>query len=355
MLEARSAAAIPCPDCGTEVATHFLICPGCHRLVHAESLKDLAAKATAEEAAADLSAALATWRSALELLPPRSRQYEAISKKVADLGIKVDRVGGPKPAGPDGKKGGWAGGAGAAGLGTIGLLIWKFKFLAILVATKGKLLLLGLTKGSTLLSMFVTVGAYWSLWGWPFAVGLVVTTYIHEMGHVAALLRYGIKADAPMFIPGIGAVIRARQRLANPREEAQVGLGGPIWGAGSVAACFGLYFATGNLMFAGIARLAATINLFNLIPVWQLDGGHAFRAFSRSQRWLAAAAGSAMWALSGEGDPVSYTVLLFLMICAAFRAGFDAPSKEPDRLSVAEYIGLVVVLSLATQVPAPIP
>ena len=352
MLEARAARPIPCPDCGTEVASHFLICPGCHRLVHAESLKRLAAKATAEEAAGSFSEALASWRSALELLPPASRQHEAITKKVADLGIRVDQSGGSKPVG---KSGGWRGAGGAAGLGTIGLMLWKFKFLAIVIATKGKLLLLGLTKASTLLSMFVTVGAYWSLWGWPFAVGLVVTTYIHEMGHVAALLRYGIKADAPMFIPGIGAYIRARQSMSNPRQEAQVGLGGPIWGAGSVAACFGLFFATGQPMFAGIGRLAAIINLFNLIPIWQLDGGHAFRAFSRPQRWLAAAAGSAMWAISSEADQVSYTVLLVLMLAAAYRAGFDAPSEEPDGVSLAEYIGLVVVLSLATQVPAVIP
>jgi len=175
------------------------------------------------------------------------------------------------------------------------------------------------------------------------------------MGHVAALMRYGIKADAPMFIPGVGAMIRARQQLNNPREEAQVGLAGPIWGAGSVVACLGLFFMTGQTVFAGIARLAAIINLFNLIPIWQLDGGHAFRAFSRPQRWLAAAVASAMWALSGETNDLAYTVLLFLMLCAAFRAAFDAPSRQPDLVSSAEYVILVVALSLATQIPVPIP
>ena len=43
------------------------------------------------------------------------------------------------------------------------------------------------------------------------------------------------------------------------------------------------------------------------------------------------------------------------MLCDGLRAAFDAPSEEPDLLSLAECIGLVVVLSLATQVPAPIP
>lgn len=349
MLETRTEQAIPCPDCGTEVASHFLICPGCHRLVHADTLKRLAEEAAVAESSGDWTSALVAWRGALDLLPPTSRQHEAIAKKIAELGTKVDSSPGSSKSGAKGR---WAG---AAGLGTIGLMVWKFKFLAVLLLTKGKLLLLGLTKASTLLSMFVTVGAYWTLWGWPFAVGLVVTTYIHEMGHVAALRRYGIKADAPMFIPGLGALIRARQRLTNPREEAQVGLAGPIWGAGSVIACLALYFAMGQTMFAGIARLAAIINLFNLIPIWQLDGGHAFRAFSRSQRWMAAAAAAAMWAILGETNDLAYMVLMAIMICAAFRAGFDAPSKQPDRVSAGEYVVLVVALSLATQIPVPIP
>ena len=355
MLEPSASAVSQCPGCGTEIASHFLICPNCHRLVHADSLKRLADEAGLAEQSGDLTASLVAWRSAMELLPPKSRQFETISKKVAELGDRVDATPGLKRPEPAGSKSGWAGAGGVAGLGTLGLMLWKFKFLALLIATKGKLLLLGLTKASTLFSMFLTAGVYWSLWGWKFAVGLVVTTYIHEMGHVAALVRYGIKADAPMFIPGVGALIRARQRLANPREEAQVGLGGPIWGAGSVAACFGLYFATGQLVFAGIARLAAIINLFNLIPIWQLDGGHAFRAFSKSQRWLAAASASVMWALTASTNEIPYTFLFIIMLCAAYQAVFDPPSKEPDALSVAEYVGLVVGLSLATQVPVPLP
>jgi Zn-dependent protease len=342
MLESRQAQAIACPDCGTQVASHFLICPGCHKLVHAATLKRLAEEAGTAEAAGQWSSALVAWRSAMELLPPGSKQFGAISAKVADLGKKVDASPGPKPASVGGKSG-WAGGA--AGLGTF----------ALMILSKGKLLLLGLTKASTLFSMFVTVGAYWTLWGWPFAIGLVLTTYIHEMGHVAALLRYGIKADAPMFIPGVGAVIRARQRLANPREEAQVGLAGPLWGLGSVAACYGAYLATDQLMFAAIAKLAAIINLFNLIPIWQLDGGHAFKAFSRPHRWLAAVVASTIWATMPETEGFVYFLLFALMVCAVFRAAFDKPSEQPDLFSALEYAALIVALGLAAQIPAPMP
>ncbi len=81
--------------------------------------------------------------------------------------------------------------AGLAGVGTLGLLLWKFKFIAFLVVTKAKFLLLGLTKASTLFSMLLSVGVYWAAFGWPFAVGLVVSLYIHEMGHVYLLTRFG--------------------------------------------------------------------------------------------------------------------------------------------------------------------
>ncbi len=340
MLEVRPTEAVACPDCGTQFAAHFLICPGCHRLVHAEDLKRLAGEAASAESAGEWSTALVAWRSALELLPPGSKQYGAISAKVAELGKKADA--GPAPRSTVGKPG-WAGNA--AGIGTM----------ALMVAGKAKFLLLGLTKLSTLASMFVTVGAYWTLWGWPFAIGLVVTTYIHEMGHVAALVRYGIKADAPMFIPGIGAVIRARQRLANPREEAQVGLAGPLWGLGSVGACYLAFLGTGELMFAAIAKLAAVINLFNLIPVWQLDGGHAYRAFSRPQRWLLAAVTSAVWATMPETEDVPYYMVFALMICAVARAAFGKPEKSSDAFSAAEYAGLVVALAVALRIPAPMP
>ena len=100
----------------------------------------------------------------------------------------------------------------------------------LLVFTKGKLLLLGLTKLSTLLSMLAFAGVYWALYGWTFAVGMVISIYIHEMGHVLTLREYGIPASAPMFIPGFGAFIRLKQLRITPIQDSRVGLAGPIYG-----------------------------------------------------------------------------------------------------------------------------
>src|SRR2546425_10920244 len=99
-------------------------------------------------------------------------------------------------------------GKGAAGLGAIGVLLSKLKFALVFVLTKAKLLLLGLTTASTLFSMLLSLGVRWTIWGWNFAAGLAVCIYIHETGHVQTLTRYGSKPTPPMFIPGVGPLIR---------------------------------------------------------------------------------------------------------------------------------------------------
>ena len=86
--------------------------------------------------------------------------------------------------------------------------------------------------------MLVSVAAYAMLFGWTFAAGLVVLLFIHEMGHVIALRREGIKASAPMFIPFLGAMITSKSLGDNALAEARVGLAGPILGSlGGVVRC----------------------------------------------------------------------------------------------------------------------
>src|SRR2546422_10258388 len=102
------------------------------------------------------------------------------------------------------------------------------------------------------------------------------------MGHVQALQRYGIKATAPMFIPGVGAVVRLKQYPASPREDARVGLAGPLWGLGAAAAAHAAYIGTGGGVWAAIAHFCARGNLFKPVPRLQLDGGGGFPALPRS-------------------------------------------------------------------------
>ena len=200
-------------------------------------------------------------------------------------------------------------------LATLGLLAWKLKTLLRWLLTKGKLLMLGLTNAGTVLSMFLSIGVYWAAFGWPFAVGLMLSLYVHEMGHVAALRRLGIPASLPMFLPGLGAVVRLRQPPATRSEDARIGAGGPALGdrRRDRRLRSSIWAAAGRSPPPSRAR-GAWVNLFNLLPVWQLDGGRAFHALSRPQRIAAALVMGALWLWTREG------LLILLLAVAAFRA-----------------------------------
>jgi hypothetical protein len=211
-----------CPECSTQVAEGLLSCPVCHRLVHGERLRQLALDAAAATERNDLSRALEAWREALTLLPPASEQAKTISQKLSALSDRVSAstVSGSSPRPTTSRSARGALTAAAA----VALIVWKFKFVAVFLLTKAKFLLFGLTKASTLFSMVLAASVYWTIWGWWFAVGVIASIYVHEMGHVAALRRYGIPASAPMFVPGLGAIVRMHSRPHTPREDARVGL-----------------------------------------------------------------------------------------------------------------------------------
>lgn len=164
--------------------------------------------------------------------------------------------------------------------GLIGTLIAALVFLA----TKLKFIL-GALKGikflGTGLSALVSVGAYALAFGWQFGVGLVVLLFVHEMGHVVALRRYGVKASAPIFIPFLGAFIGMKQLPRNAVMEAVVGLGGPVLGSLGALAAWGLYIAYDHPIFLVMTYIGIFLNLFNLVPILPLDGGRIVGALSR--------------------------------------------------------------------------
>ena len=330
-----------CTGCGTELAPALLSCPACRRLVHAASLTDLAARAEAAAAAGDVPGALAAWRSSLELLPPDSRQSASVAQKITALGAVVE---GSSAAPAEAPTSGWW--KWLAAIGPAGLLIWKFKFLVVALLTKGKLLLLGLTKAGTLASMFASVGLYWTQWGLWFALGLVLSIYVHEMGHVAAIRRYGIAATAPMFIPGFGALIRLKQAPVSPRESARIGLAGPVWGLGAAVAAAICAELGGGPMFRAIAHTGAWINILNLAPVWQLDGSRGFASLTRMHRWLASAALGAAWMLTRDG-----AVLLVLLV-AVGRTVIDRGEAPPDRGALALFVFVTLALAVVCRLTA---
>lgn len=333
-----------CPSCGTEVAVALLACPACGWLRFSDELKRLAAAAEEHERAGRFAEALIDWRTALDLLPTTSSQYATVSAHIAELG----RKGPPKTEQP---RPGWTKRAGL--IGVAALFLWKFKVVIAFVLTKGKLLILGLTKGGTLLSMFVSLGVYWQAFGWKWAVGVVASIYVHEMGHVAMLRHYGIPATAPMFIPGVGAVIRSRFYPQDVVAQARVGLAGPIWGLGAALTCYIIYQLTGQAAWGAIAEIGAGLNLFNLAPVWQLDGAHAFKALTREHRWIVVLAIAGAWALR-RPTGVLLLVFLLLFICAVIAAFSREAPPQADRRTLLEFAMLIAALTALTAIDVPV-
>jgi Zn-dependent protease len=313
-----------CASCGTELPPSALACPACAALRHAEALKVLAADAASAMRAGHGDAAREHWTAALALLPPHSRQYAIVQRRIADLDGAVAL---PDASRPTTVERSWLA-RGLAGIATA----------AVVLASKFKFLLLGLTKASTFVSMFAFFGVYWSIYGWPLALGLALSIYVHEMGHVAMLRRLGIAAGAPLFIPGVGAVVMLKQHVQDPIVNARIGLAGPVWGCGAAAAAAVVYAFTRAPIWLAIAELTGFINLFNLIPVWQLDGSRGFHALSRAERWIVVATVAAALVVTGQ------RMLVLVGGVAVWRA-LQREAGPGDRRTLVTFAVLVLALA----------
>lgn len=256
---------------------------------------------------------------------------------------------------------------GVAGLGgiaaTIGALLLKFKTLLVLLfdikwlAFFAKFGLAGITA-------VVSIAAYSLLFGWPFAVGLVALLFIHEMGHAVVMKLKGIPVGGMVFIPMLGAAVFMRRLPGNAKDEAEVGIAGPI--AGGLASLVCLLFALSSRgspgVWAPLAYFGFFINLFNLIPIIPFDGGRVLSALDR-RVWLLgffALVAIQIWQwLTGN---FSIWLLIFIVMAAtefwARRRTKDTPEAQAyyavpvgERIIIGlAYFGLIAVLILGMTV-----
>ncbi|HAC47620.1 MAG TPA: hypothetical protein DCF65_16355 [Chloroflexi bacterium] len=124
----------------------------------------------------------------------------------------------------------------------------------------------------TLISLVISFGGYALFYGPWFAVALLSMIFVHEMGHVVEIRRQGMQATAPIFIPFLGAAIFQRSHPTDALKQAQIGIAGPIAGTIGATVAFALYGTLHNPVLLLAALIGFYINLFNLIPIWQLDG-----------------------------------------------------------------------------------
>jgi Zn-dependent protease len=235
----------------------------------------------------------------------------------------------------------------------------------------------------------------------PFEMAIIYTIClmgilgIHELGHVIAARKYRVKATWPFFIPGIpalylnpptfGAVIFSRGHMPNRDVLFDIGFAGPI--AGLIVTMFvsiygamlsplipieqanslleeskllvahpsllmlASYFLAGKLVdgfmplmspiaFAGYAGFLITF--LNLLPAWQLDGGHLSRA-AIGEKWHRRATFFSVIAFSAVG----FIAMALLIMFMSARTPDVKPLDDVSPLSKGRKIVFILSLALA--------
>lgn len=176
--------------------------------------------------------------------------------------------------------------------------------------------LVGLLKfskfGATFISMLITLLLYGQLYGWKFGLALVYLIFVHEMGHLIAAKRKGIRTSPAIFIPFAGAFIAMKDQPRDARTEAYLAYGGPLAGLLSFLPAVPLYGQTGDPFWALVIYLGAMINLFNLLPVSPLDGGRIVSVLS-TKIWFFGLLGIGVM-LFLSPDPIMLMIFLFGLI-----------------------------------------
>jgi len=235
-----------------------------------------------------------------------------------------------------------------------------------------------------------------------FAIGLMAIIGLHEFGHKASTRYHKLDASLPYFIPGppflfpfgtFGAVISLREPPANRDQLFDLGLSGPLVGflvtivVALLAIIFGLPLSdaqTSQLTSQGLitfaswpntpliliiignlqgvlrpdlganvllysqldwaAQIGALLTFLNIIPAWQLDGGHISRAtFGAEGHRIATIIGvAAMFIMQYYG-----LAILLLLFMTLSRRGISGVEPLDDISPISNSRKLLFIVALA--------
>ena len=132
-----------------------------------------------------------------------------------------------------------------------------------------------------LFMMVISVALFSWLWGFWLALGVLGMIFVHETGHLHAAKFSGLYTKGFYFLPGLGG-IAIIEPPSNRLEDCFISLAGPIYGF-IYSAAFGILFLITDVPIIGsITIWCAIINLFNLLPIYPLDGGRIAKAIGYS-------------------------------------------------------------------------
>ncbi|MGQ9542630.1 MAG: site-2 protease family protein [Candidatus Bathyarchaeia archaeon] len=250
----------------------------------------------------------------------------------------------------------------------------------------------------------------------PYIQAAIYTTCLasiigsHELGHKIACSRHTLTASTPYFIPGFppfgtfGAIISLKDPPTNRDELFDVGVSGPL--SGFIVMIFvvllsmalgiqvpesqakaleaqnlvePVYWPNSPLIFLGLfwiieslklltvpqgwtlilgqtlfaAWVGSLVTFLNLLPIWQLDGGHISRAiFSRKGHQYTSILGLGILILSGYW----FFALFLILLMTASRHAWSAaePLEDVSPLSKGRrlfYAAILIILVLCFVTP----
>lgn len=239
-----------------------------------------------------------------------------------------------------------------------------------------------------------------------FTLAIITIFGIHELGHKAASQLRGVEASMPYFIPAppgmggtLGAVITQREPPVNRDALFDLGMSGPVAGFAATAlmGLLGLRLSyvvpihqisqwmtaypevrfqqmpmpmlleqiaalvrptpegTGLVMHpvAFAAWVGCVLTFINLIPAWQLDGGHIVRSLvGRESHKIISVGGVLLLVVSG------YFIMGVIVAFFLMREGAESmePLDDISPLSLSRKLGftlyfLIMALSMVTLIP----
>lgn len=268
-------------------------------------MERLAAQARELEARQDFAGARQRWLSVLPLLPPESQQAQWIQGHARELESlsQQGKSGSHHPSVlPDRSdmKRTWA--KRLAPIAPLAAILAKFKTVALFIY-----------KMKFFFTFAAFLGVYWSAWGMKFGIGFALLILIHEMGHFVEIKRHGLKADLPVFLPGIAAYVRWQGMGVSLETRSLIALAGPCAGFLAAVFCGLMWWQTGQEFWAALGRTSAWFNVLNLIPVFFLDGGHAAQALNKLEKAMLMGVSVGLFYATTEG------VFIFVALGAAWQ------------------------------------
>ncbi len=264
------------------------------------------------------------------------RGPSAMEGYTVDAGMEQREAARRGSAGSGRKRGGLAGIGGAI----IAAVAWLLKLKGLLFLFKF---------GWAGITALISIAIYAIFFGWPFAIGIVALLFIHEMGHALVMKLKGIPMGAMVFVPMLGAAVTMRQAPRNARDEAEVGIAGPLAGAIASSVCLAIaeMHASAYNIWAPLAYFGFFINLFNLIPIVPFDGGRVLAAIDK-RVWIigfVALLAFQIWTwIQGNFSP--WLLLFVIMAAAQLWTRGGAPDTPQAKAYYAVPVGTRIILSV---------